>query len=180
MLQETKDFNRHALRALLLKAIALVWCHEPCCACCQILVIIDLRVQRPAIASDSFGQSHPKNLPRWFPDYLFLAFSRKKQGFSISSEPLKSQEKKGKTLKKTRNSLKDKKARNQTKNKEKKRSGLFLTSESHFHFLRFFFQLRKLLVSVKLFVRNSGAGNGCANFMDAWKNASVLQEKQCP
>ena len=29
----------------------------------------------------------------------------------------------------------------------------------------------------KIFVRNSGAGNGCANFMDAWKNASVLQEK---
>ena len=32
----------------------------------------------------------------------------------------------------------------------------------------------------KIFVRNSGAGNGCANFMDAWKNASVLQEKTCP
>ena len=31
-----------------------------------------------------------------------------------------------------------------------------------------------------IFVRNSGAGNGCANFMDAWKNASVLQEKPCP
>ena len=29
----------------------------------------------------------------------------------------------------------------------------------------------------KIFVRNSGAGNGCANFMDTWKNASVLQEK---
>ena len=29
----------------------------------------------------------------------------------------------------------------------------------------------------KIRVRNSGAGNGCANFMDAWKNASVLQEK---
>ena len=29
----------------------------------------------------------------------------------------------------------------------------------------------------KIFVRNSGAGNGCANFMDAWKKASVLQEK---
>ena len=26
-------------------------------------------------------------------------------------------------------------------------------------------------------VRNSGAGNGCANFMDAWKNAFFLQEK---
>ena len=32
----------------------------------------------------------------------------------------------------------------------------------------------------KIFVRNSGAGNGCANFMDAWKKASILQEKECP
>ena len=33
----------------------------------------------------------------------------------------------------------------------------------------------------KNFVRNSGAGNGCANFMGAWKNASVPQEeKPCP
>ena len=32
----------------------------------------------------------------------------------------------------------------------------------------------------KMFVRNSGAGNGCANFMGAWKNASILQEKPCP
>ena len=37
--------------------------------------------------------------------------------------------------------------------------------------------IRKILVSVKIFVRNSGAGNGCANFMDAWKNAFFLQEK---
>ena len=29
----------------------------------------------------------------------------------------------------------------------------------------------------KIRVRNSGAGNGCANFMDAWKNAFFLQEK---
>ena len=29
----------------------------------------------------------------------------------------------------------------------------------------------------KIFVRNSGAGNGCANFMGAWKNALFLQEK---
>ena len=29
----------------------------------------------------------------------------------------------------------------------------------------------------KICVRNSGAGNGCANFMDAWKNAFFLQEK---
>ena len=35
---------------------------------------------------------------------------------------------------------------------------------------------RKILVSVKIFVRNSGAGNGCANFMGAWKNAFFLQE----
>ena len=32
----------------------------------------------------------------------------------------------------------------------------------------------------KTCVRNSGDGNGCVNFMDAWKNASVLQEKPCP
>ena len=31
-----------------------------------------------------------------------------------------------------------------------------------------------------MFVRNSGAGNGCANFMDAWKHALFLQEKPCP
>ena len=29
----------------------------------------------------------------------------------------------------------------------------------------------------KIRVRNSGAGNGCVNFMDAWKNALFLQEK---
>ena len=28
----------------------------------------------------------------------------------------------------------------------------------------------------KIHVRNSGAGNGCANFMDTWKNAVFLQE----
>ena len=28
---------------------------------------------------------------------------------------------------------------------------------------------RKILVSVKFFARNSGAGNGCADFMGAWK-----------
>ena len=39
---------------------------------------------------------------------------------------------------------------------------------------------RKSLVSVKFSARNSGTGNGCTNFMDAWKNASVLQEKPCP
>ena len=30
-----------------------------------------------------------------------------------------------------------------------------------------------LLVSVKFFVRNSGAGNGCANFMGAWKKCAL-------
>ena len=29
----------------------------------------------------------------------------------------------------------------------------------------------------KISVRNSGAGNGCANFMGTWKNALFLQEK---
>ena len=29
----------------------------------------------------------------------------------------------------------------------------------------------------KMFVRDFGAGNGCVNFMDAWKNAFFLQEK---
>ena len=29
----------------------------------------------------------------------------------------------------------------------------------------------------KISVRNSGAGNGCANSMGAWKNAFFLQEK---
>ena len=33
-------------------------------------------------------------------------------------------------------------------------------------------------VRIKCFVRNSGAGNGCANFMGAWKNAFFLQEKE--
>ena len=32
-------------------------------------------------------------------------------------------------------------------------------------------------VSVIFFARNSGAGNGCANFMGACKNAFFLQEK---
>ena len=32
----------------------------------------------------------------------------------------------------------------------------------------------------KIRVRNSGAGNGCANFMDTWKNAFFLQENPCP
>ena len=32
----------------------------------------------------------------------------------------------------------------------------------------------------KIRVRNSGTGNGCANFMDTWKNALFLQEKPMP
>ena len=37
--------------------------------------------------------------------------------------------------------------------------------------------LRKILVSVKFLSAILGAGNGCANFMDTWKNALFLQEK---
>ena len=36
---------------------------------------------------------------------------------------------------------------------------------------------QKILVSVELLVRDSGAGNGCANSMGAWKHAFFLQEK---
>ena len=32
-------------------------------------------------------------------------------------------------------------------------------------------------LALRVFVRNSGAGNGCANFMGTWKNAFFLQEK---
>ena len=32
----------------------------------------------------------------------------------------------------------------------------------------------------KIRVRNSGTGNGSANFMGAWKNALFLQDKPCP
>ena len=38
-------------------------------------------------------------------------------------------------------------------------------------------KFRKILVSVKKFVRNSGAGNGCANFMDAWKKCVLSAGK---
>ena len=34
-----------------------------------------------------------------------------------------------------------------------------------------------LLVSVKTFVRNSGAGNGCANFMGVWKMRPFCRKK---
>ena len=36
---------------------------------------------------------------------------------------------------------------------------------------------QKILVSVKLFVRNSGAGNGCAYFMDTWKKCLLSAGK---
>ena len=39
---------------------------------------------------------------------------------------------------------------------------------------------KMILVSVKFSARNSGAGNGCANFTGAWKHAFFLQEKPCP
>ena len=32
---------------------------------------------------------------------------------------------------------------------------------------------QKILVSAKYFARNSGAGNGCANFMGAWRNCAL-------
>ena len=70
-----------------------------------------------------------------FPDLLFLAFfgkrqgkAPKKQGFFVLAEPLKSLRKKGKTHKKTRNSLERKKAR-KSKNARKRRSG-FRTKNS--------------------------------------------------
>ena len=37
--------------------------------------------------------------------------------------------------------------------------------------------IRKILVSAKNCVRNSGAGNGCANFMDTWKNCVLSASK---
>ena len=46
--------------------------------------------------------------------------------------------------------------------------------------LRDFFgptKFRKILVVRNIFVCNSGAGNGCVYFMDAWKNAFFQQEK---
>ena len=40
--------------------------------------------------------------------------------------------------------------------------------------------VRKILVSVSVFACNSGAGNGNANFMGAWKHAFPLQETCVP
>ena len=37
--------------------------------------------------------------------------------------------------------------------------------------------VRKSVVSVKIFARNSGAGNGCTNFMGAWKNCVLSSGK---
>ena len=54
---------------------------------------------------------------------------------------------------------------------------LFLAFWDFLAFLNFGLWSEKILVSVKILVRNSGAGNGCANFMGAWKNAFFLQEK---
>ena len=39
-----------------------------------------------------------------------------------------------------------------------------------------FSEIRKILVSIKFIVHNSGARSGCANFMGAWKNVFFLQE----
>ena len=38
--------------------------------------------------------------------------------------------------------------------------------------------IRKILVSVKFLACNSGARNGCANFMGTWKIAFLLQENR--
>ena len=40
---------------------------------------------------------------------------------------------------------------------------------------------RKILASINIFARNSGVGNGCANFMGAWKNSFLSAGKPpCP
>ena len=42
-------------------------------------------------------------------------------------------------------------------------------------------RIRKILVSVKMFARNSGAGNGCAIFLGAWKDCAFSAGKPpCP
>ena len=69
--------------------------------------------------------------------------SRKKQGFSIPTEPLKSLEKKAKTLKKTRNSLQGKKQGNQ-KNQGKEGQGR-LPSGPGLAFRSFAFKIRGVL-----------------------------------
>ena len=68
-----------------------------------------------------FGRATP------YPDLLFLAFSGKrqgkppkKQGFSVSSEPLKSLQKEGKTLKKSKEFLEKQKSKEIQKSKERK------------------------------------------------------------
>ena len=38
-------------------------------------------------------------------------------------------------------------------------------------------KLRKILVSVKIFARDSGAGNGCANLMGAWRKCVLSAGK---
>ena len=78
------------------------------------------------------NRENPWTIPEQIPVLPFLVFfffakknnqgksPKKKQGFFIPTEPLKSLERKGKTLKKTRNSLIPKKTRNSKKNKERK------------------------------------------------------------
>ena len=44
----------------------------------------------------------------------------------------------------------------------------------------YFYSVQKNPRVRKIRVRNFGAGNGCANFMDTRKNAFFLQEKPCP
>ena len=39
---------------------------------------------------------------------------------------------------------------------------------------------RKILVSVKCLSAMLGPGNGCANFMDAWKMRSFCRKNPCP
>ena len=54
----------------------------------------------------------------------------------------------------------------------------FFTTEATIKIKHFRREDQKNPFSVrKMFVRNSGAGNGCVNFMNAWKNAFFLQEK---
>ena len=40
-----------------------------------------------------------------------------------------------------------------------------------------FFYIKKNLVSVKNLARNYGVGNGCANFVGAWKNCVLSAGK---
>ena len=77
--------------------------------------------------SAGVSQRALRGLSEGYPILPFLVFCwkkhekpPKKQGFFIPTEPLKSLEKKGKTLEKTRNSSQGKKTRNSKKTKERK------------------------------------------------------------